>query len=66
MAKATITIDDKVDGSIGILCEAHNPGEEESGAVLIAQLVMDMLQNLLELGKVNAELSKVSGEDGRL
>lgn len=66
MAKATITIDDKVDGSIGILLEIDNPENQESGADLIARTVMDMLANLLQMMKEHAELPEVPSEDGRI
>lgn len=66
MATVTITIDDKVDGAIGVLCESHNPDNEESGAEMVAIIVMDMLQSMLEELREDAKLPEVPGEDGRL
>lgn len=63
MATVTIVVSDKPEGGISILIDAGE-GEQETGAQIVAGMLADMLEHLIEIMKRDAELSKVPIKNG--
>jgi hypothetical protein len=63
MATVSIVVIDRPEGGISILIDAGE-GELETGAQIVAGMLADMLENLIEIMKRDAELSKVPIKNG--
>ena len=63
MATVSIMVIDRPEGGISILIDAGE-GELETGAQIVAGMLADMLENLIEIMKRDAELSKVPIKNG--
>jgi len=64
MATVSIMVIDKPDGGISIRIDGGEDEGQETGAQIVAGVLTDMLDHLIEIMKRDAELSKVPIENG--